>query len=275
MVEFFQKGWAFTAKAGIICLANFFLLGSVKADIIVTTQFSTTSQSAFDANISNSDLLQTSAFSTIIDNGYVSLTDLGSSIDGIRDGEGSPTTGYSADLSSDLYYDNQGFGPNAYGLNENPYIIAVFNTDPLTGGSALGYTITGINSFYGWHDRASLSNQSYTIAVAALGDDFSDPLSFTDIITVYFAPFDPADDNLSDQMSATEVSLTNINLSGIGAIKFTFSPSSSGQLGQVIRELDVYGIATIPEPSSALLMGAAVVVLALIQRIGMFRPSRI
>jgi len=56
------------------------------------------------------------------------------------------------------------------------------------------------------------------------------------------------------------VSLSDIDLTGVQSISFEFtpyvSPASQEQAGQMIREIDVFGVATVPEPTTwAMMLG--------------------
>jgi hypothetical protein len=127
------------------------------------------------------------------------------------------------------------------------------NTNPGTGGSATGYTLTQVNSFYGWQDsRSRHAAQEWVMSVETV----TDPTTFQQVASVVYAPFAPTD----GAGGSTKVTLTDTTgalASGVIAIQFhvnTFSssgnPGYTGELG-VIREYDVLGAATpAPEPAT-------------------------
>jgi PEP-CTERM motif len=62
---------------------------------------------------------------------------------------------------------------------------------------------------------------------------------------------------------------TNILASGVDQIRFIYTvpnPSGGGNPGPTIREVDVFGVATIPEPSSFLLCGLGFIALLISRR---------
>ena len=126
--------------------------------------------------------------------------------------------------------------------------------------NVLGYDLTSIKSFMGWATvSAAQANQTYTIEVSTVGS-----ASYTSLATVAYKPF-----NDTDSPTAYETFVTvsdsipgGVLATGVDSIRFTFTdpigvngvtPDSGTFEGTVIREIDVFGVATIPEPSAAIL----------------------
>lgn len=137
-------------------------------------------------------------------------------------------------------------------------VTYTLNTNPGTGGSATGYDITQVNSFYGWQDsRYRHAAQQWVMSVQT-----STPGTFTPVATVVYAPF-AANDNAAGSTRVTLTDSTGVLASGVTAIRFHVNTYSStgntgytGELG-VIREYDVLGAATVPEPAAGLVAAAA------------------
>lgn len=129
-----------------------------------------------------------------------------------------------------------------------------------TGVNAKGYDISGIQSIAAWSD-AGFINQKYDIYLRSLGGSFG-----------LYATVDYQPANDTDEGGATKVNVTDdIGLlgSGIDAIRFDFLDTVSDDFGgAVYREIDVFGVATVPEPSSAALLGLGGLALTLRRRRG-------
>jgi hypothetical protein len=207
---------------------------------------STTGQDAYDSSISATDLGQSATVSGVTP----SLGSLG----GLHDGAGSPVgTDTSANLNSDAYFDGAaGFGTSNL-LSSHPTVTYSFNTG--AGGSPTGYNITSVVSTYGWHDHASFSDQDYSILYSTVAH----PTVFLPLTSVAYNPFDPANDSAAagGQYNSSQVTVTDttgVLASGVANLEFTFTPyfnvAGLEQSGQVVREIDVNGVATsVPEPT--------------------------
>ncbi len=116
------------------------------------------------------------------------------------------------------------------------------NTDPGTGGSALGYDIHQVDCISGWYAAEWFANQSWSMSVATVGD----PTTFSEVHAVSYSPF--ADDGTADYGYA-HVRLTDdagVIASGVSAIRFS-AAAPNGLT--IISEMDIHGTATVPEPS--------------------------
>lgn len=208
---------------------------------------STSGQDSYDSLISSTDLGQ----SATVTGATPSL----GSLDGLHDGLGSPTgNDTNATLTNDAYFDGSaGFGTSNL-LSSHPVVTYTFNTG--VGGSATGYSITSVVSANGWHDHASFSDQDYSISYSTVAN----PAVFTPLTAVAYNPFDPASDSATagGQYNSSQVTVTDttgVLATGVAALRFTFTPylNNAGleQAGQVVREFDVNGVATIaPEPAA-------------------------
>lgn len=119
------------------------------------------------------------------------------------------------------------------------------------GPDGLGFNITEIQSIAAWKD-AGYANQRYEVYVSLVGDT-----AFTLLATVNYQPFSV------NGGAATKVNIVDDTpgafiATGIDAIRFNIlDTTSSASGGVVMREIDVFGSAAIPEPTSALLIGIA------------------
>ncbi|MCP5537879.1 MAG: PEP-CTERM sorting domain-containing protein [Akkermansiaceae bacterium] len=122
--------------------------------------------------------------------------------------------------------------------------------------NTLGYDITSVDVFQGWTSSSGMqANQNYTIAVSTVGS-----AGYTDLITVNYNPFGTANDSHHYTHTQVTENSSGILASGVDSVRLTFlTPASSGgsDPGIVINEIDVQGVATVPEPSSAALLGLA------------------
>lgn len=230
--------------------------------VIETTFNDITSQGFYNADISATDLINQGQLSVL---SYLSSVgtnaDAGTGVAGIYNG-----SAINDDLSNPgtLTY----FGSTSFGtlLNTTPELTVLFNLNDDTGGSSTGYTLTSIQSINGWRDFASMSDQNFSISIS------TDPnqLVFSHFYAVNYHPFDPANDLGAAQPNTSKVVLTNLDLSGVTGIRFTFSPYNNGsvnQAGQLIREIDVLGTATVvPEPATLALLSTGMLAFAVLRR---------
>jgi hypothetical protein len=208
------------------------LIGSANAALVVSGSGNNTGFS-----VSTTDLLQTQLASTTNNisintgenNGWSGGTTVGSLTDGLF-----PTSPNSSTGSLNISGGN---------------VIYTLNTSVNT----LGYDITSIGIFSGWNDDGR-DGINVTVSYATVAN----PATFLDIATAIqddgSAKFENA--NITESVSPFVVA------SGVKAIKFTFNSPENGGAGY--KELDVAGVATIPEPHAALLGGLGL--LALLRR---------
>lgn len=122
------------------------------------------------------------------------------------------------------------------------------------GANGLGFDITSIQSIAAWQG-AGLQNQKYDIFVSTVGS-----ASFTLLTTVDYQPVAWVSTDAADANGgATKVNVTDNSgplATGIDAIRFNIldTVAASGA-GVVMREIDVFGAAAVPEPTSAVLLG--------------------
>ena len=126
------------------------------------------------------------------------------------------------------------------------------------GAYGLGYDISGIQSIAAWND-AGFMNQKYNIFLRSLGGSYG-----------LYATVDYQPALAVGEGGATKVNVTdNTGLlgSGIDAIRFDFLDTVSNDVGgAVYREIDVFGVATVPEPSSTVLLSLGGLAIALRRR---------
>lgn len=192
---------------------------------IIATNTSNGSISFFSTNISGSDLIN-SGQATL---GSATSTDAGTfPVSGAHDGlfSGNSNKAYWTDAAN-----------GADNLVTLTFTLA---------GSATGYDITSINTIYGWTtSRDWFTNQEYDILVATV----SQP-TYTLLHAVNYDPFASGGEG-SSQVNLTDS--TGKLATAVTGIRFLlYANGSFGETG-VIHEIDVAGVATIPEPSAALL----------------------
>jgi len=221
----------------------------------VSIQGSTTAaQSAYDSDINTTNDLIFGLPSTSIN------TTAGPNYQGpitaIADGAASVSYG-----ANNVFFDNSNIVGGGNSLAQDPVVTINLNTSAT--GSVTGYNLNQIVSINGWQDHPSESDQNYTVSYSTVAD----PTQFTLLATVTYAPFDPADDDSSNPQSASMVTVTGLSSAvGVADLQFTFSPYTSPggveQAAQMIREIEVYGVADTPEPSVWALMGLGGLILA-------------
>jgi hypothetical protein len=212
-----------------------------------------TAEFAYNGNIENNDLLTTA---TVSDNGV--NPDLGSD-GGISDGLGGQ---YDNDVSHSLYY-----GHNLAGsaLDSNPVVTFTLNTTA----NRLGYTLSSINSIYGWQNFPSITDQDYSIYYTTVFNSTPKLLA-----TVAYNPFATGEggggDNPLGQYASSQVTITQLgSIKNVKTIEFAFTEYNDGsgiQNGQMIQEIDVNGVAAVPEPSTYAMLLAGLAFLGLCVR---------
>jgi hypothetical protein len=199
-------------------LAALAMIGAANAATITTTS----QGPAF--TVSTTDLLQTSVASVS---------------DGIFYNSGYNTPGYTqANLR-----DGVSAGGTIIGKADSPDYgqggTVTFTLDLTT--NTLGYDITGINTYTN-HGDGGRDGQKYTVSYSLVGSS-----SFVDIATVDYLMGD------NGTPGSGKVAISSIGVSGVDAIRFNFADQENA--GSNYSELDVLGIATVPEPGAALLGG--------------------
>lgn len=133
-----------------------------------------------------------------------------------------------------------------------------YNLSTIT--NTLGYDITSIQTIHGWNNNSGYQkNQNYEVFVSTVGS-----AGFTSIGSVAYNPFTTAITTASTKVNITE-NASGVLAFGIDQIRFTYTITGGGpQPGPTIREIDVFGVASVPEPKAALLGGLGL--LALLRR---------
>lgn len=91
--------------------------------------------------------------------------------------------------------------------------------------SPAGYTISALDTYTGWNDPGRV-NQNYWVCFRKAGSS-----SFGDAVAVTYSGTD----------KLTRVTVTNLNLTRVEAVRFTFPSQQNGGVGY--KELDVFGVA--------------------------------
>jgi hypothetical protein len=119
--------------------------------------------------------------------------------------------------------------------------------------NTFGYDISSIGIFSGWNDDGR-DGINVTVSYATVAA----PLTFVDIAIA------TQDDGSArfENANINETVSPNVLASGVKSIRFTFNSPENAGVGY--KELDVIGVATVPEPSTALLGGLGI--LALMRR---------
>ena len=88
-------------------------------------------------------------------------------------------------------------------------------------------------------------NQTYSVEYSVVGSALYSPLA-----TVAYAPF-AATDGTNFESMVTITDTGGVLAAGVDSIRFTFAdPGPGGAFpGTVVREIDVVGVASVPEPS--------------------------
>jgi hypothetical protein len=204
------------------------------------TDSSSGSSSFFDGNIQNNDLIEGLTASSNVTGG-----DGGTPLSALNDGLASDASVGSN--TNDLWFNNGGgvYGAYSATLPLNPVLTYTLPTTPL------GYTITSINSIFGYgggYADAAMANQNFSISYSTVAA----PAVFLSLGTVSYDPF--GDYLAGAGGSSTQVNLTSIlGVTGVADLRFAFT-NNGDSAGEIIREIDVNGIADVPEPSTYAMM---------------------
>jgi len=122
------------------------------------------------------------------------------------------------------------------------------------GPNALGYDITDIKSIASW-PNVGFGNQVWTVEVKAVGG------AYALLASIDYTP-------ITNSVGATMVDLIGLNATGIESIKFIEGSTGGASLNNdfVWREMDVFGSATVPEPSTSALLGGLLALGAVMTR---------
>jgi hypothetical protein len=252
----------FAPIAIIVCSAAFL---SANARAVTEVDLENTTDTTFDSLIPaglSTDLIYNNV-GTLTDGALpAGNSDTGPDIDftvaGLTDGKSIDGTD-----PTQTFFGTTHFG-TAYGQNFGNSL----NYDPIVtytlGSSVTGYTINSIQSIFGYTNESSFADQNFTIKYTTVGD-----ATWQTLAAVTYNPFAPPATDVLSGTGATDVTLTGNALGttplavGVNEIQFDFSPyvdssvnSPTGQeqFGQVIREIEVDGVATVPEPSTRAMM---------------------
>jgi hypothetical protein len=186
-----------------------------------------TSPSAFDANISALDLVNTGQL-TLSGTTATAPTFPPYTLNGLHDG--------AAATDANL----------AFWLTNTTSVTVTFTLN--TSASPLGYDISSVRNIQGFPSHAGIyANQMFDILYSTV----SDPSTFQPLATISYQPF-AANDNNSGSTMVTLTNTTGVLATQVAALQLNI-PITSSQ-SAVYREFDVFGT-PIPEPSACALLG--------------------
>lgn len=173
--------------------------------------------------VSNNDLLQTQLAAASV-SGTVAEEGTGG-VAALTNGE------FTAGAGNDAYF--------------TPTVGASVTFDLDVSANTLGYDITSVRGFGGWNDNGR-DRQNYSLYYSVVGSSEFELLGTVDF-----------DLDLAAGTASTITSIFDTSLTGVDAIRVDFlDPQENGHAGY--GEFDVIGIATVPEPSSLLLLTGAI-----------------
>jgi hypothetical protein len=222
-------------------------LATTRAQAAITQDVSTTAGVLNAYTVSNTDLLQLPG-TTGSSSGYSAFTSGGFTFGlpetVLRDGNAGPNN-----------TTNTGWSIQAFeGTNQNPQYTVTFTLD-LTN-AANGYDLTSIAAFTGWTDRAA---QTFNIYYSTVGSSSFIKLNSGNTVGGALDAF--GDTSIINGSIRTTVTDTAGMIAGnVDEIRFEMLPTAAN--GSVYREIDVIGVASVPEPSTYGLIGAGSLALA-------------
>lgn len=229
---------------GLLCMATL----QIQAAVIQTVATTATTLNAY--SVDNADLLQMGGVNAS-NSDYAPFQTFGQPATVLRDGSAGGNTTATSDY------------PNLVleGSSQNPQFTVTFDLD-LTN-AANGYDLTSIVSFSGWHDNRA--SQFHNIYISMVGSS-----SFVQLNSALGGGFGNAfgqgmgssAPGSGGSMRITVTDSSGVIATNVDAIRFEMLPGGAG--GHVYREIDVIGIASIPEPSCLSLLGLGT--LALLRR---------
>ncbi len=212
---------------GLAALLAVCLLPAISAAAIVqVTTYDHTSQGSFFP-ISTDDLINTGQATFLS-----------------QDTTGSANAGVPSNLNNGSI-GTTGVSATGYWDHSNVW-STTFNLDTST--NTLGYDINEINTLAGWTNANVF--QEYELFVSVVGDPSFASIGMVD--TTFIALH--AGQDHSVQVKWTDD--TGVIASGVDAVRFVFA-NDSAPIAAIYREIDVIGVATVPEPSSLALLALA------------------
>ncbi len=215
--------------------------GMVPAGAVLTVNYQTDPSQGFFA-VNNADLINSGSpdLSSSTDTGYAPFT-------------------FDSGTSTTAALNDGALGLN-YAAGNGALSTGAFDIDGVWSSTFIlngGYTINRIETFASW--PAARASQAYTVSFRQVGNP-----TFTPLTTIDFT-VNP------DQSSKIVISESSGPLAAnVDAIRFDFFTATGGtpSAESVYREIDVFGSATIPEPSSLglLALGGAALLLRRVRK---------
>lgn len=221
-------------RSSLIIVSLALLASSAAQAAIIVTSASSAAEATYDSLVSATDLINAGQPS------FVSASNDAAPTAGpaAATNDGSSTAG---SLGDKVWWRLGNVAPDV------PTVTLTYslNTNPLTGGSALGYDITGATVFQSWANADMFCGQNWTMRVTTVANPV-----FTDAASVYY---DPPDTDMSSMVSVADS--TGKIASGVTGVQFYFQRIIVNDV--LIGEIDVAGTPTVPEPSTIALLGIA------------------
>jgi hypothetical protein len=140
------------------------------------------------------------------------------------------------------------------GLDKNPGVFT-FNLD--VSENTFGYDIARIDSFAGFRLR-QLADQVMTVEYSLVGD-----AAF--VILDTYSYLDPAGKEYSRISLADDTA--DYMLTGVDALRFSYADPLSNTYNEImIQEIDVIGVAAVPEPATIGMLGASAALILFVRR---------
>jgi PEP-CTERM motif len=220
----FTSSSVLTSLTSIAAVALTFIPASINA-ALVQTNFSNPDQQFYASDVGNSDLI----------NGLTPTV----------------ATGWNTGNGANPSKLNDGVhGANGVPVNGAWTFVGATITYDLGVGSGFGYDLSSIQSIASWEGDA-YGNQAYTVTIQLVGSS-----SFTTLATVNNTPFTPGTPTAAGSTKTTLTDSSGILASGVQFIRFTATSAGASSGGATVyREIDVNGVAAVPEPASLGLFG--------------------
>lgn len=165
-------------------------------------------------------------------------------------------TGASLSVLTDGLFGTYGDSTTSVGGGDGAATSLIYSL----GNSATGYDVTEIITLSGWPD-AGRFQQGYSVSYSLV----SDPTTFLSLHTVSAFPTDPNNAGFGVLMAGVDLtSSTGVLATNVSAIQITFNSVANGWSGY--HELAIYGVSSVPEPQSWLLMIGSLLILPFMRK---------
>lgn len=203
--------------------AVFALAPALSSAALIQTNVSNPNQQSYASDVSNSDLIN-GLTATAVSGWNLASGNPSQLNDGVHGANNPPVQGAWTNVGATVTY--------SLGL-----------------GSGFGYDLTSIQSIASWSNDG-YGNQAYTVEVRLAGSGL-----FTTLANVNNTPFTTGTTTSGGATKTTLTDGTGVLASGVEFIRFTATTAGASVGGAtVFREIDVNGVASVPEPTSLVLL---------------------